>query len=289
VIPTRAIAGAYARPPMADARIDARFTPDAVLAEGALTRVLAGRDHDGAPVILKRLQRHLLWDRHCVEMIDHEARLHDALRGAGIAPLLARGLDDEGPWIALARVPGETLAARAPADPVKTTRALLDVLQRVHTAEARGNALGVVHRDVCPANVLVGPAGEVTLLDFGIATSRWRSDPDRGVLKGTRGYMAPEVVTGDHEVTPAADLFAVAVILTEMLSGRRLYAGVPMMVLSDIADGPVRGPRDLGAAVSPSLDAVVRVALAKSPTARYPDAMTFREALGRCDDWSHRA
>jgi hypothetical protein len=55
---------------MADARIDARFTPDAVLAEGALTRVLAGRDLDGAPVILKRLQRHLLWDRHCVEMID---------------------------------------------------------------------------------------------------------------------------------------------------------------------------------------------------------------------------
>jgi hypothetical protein len=74
---------------MADARIDARFTPDAVLAEGALTRVLAGRDRDGAPVILKRLQRHLLWDRHCVEMIDHEARLHGALRGPGIAPLLA--------------------------------------------------------------------------------------------------------------------------------------------------------------------------------------------------------
>jgi len=289
VIPTRAIAGAYARPPMADARIDARFTPDAVLAEGALTRVLAGRDRDGAPVILKRLQRHLLWDRHCVEMIDHEARLHGALRGPGIAPLLARGLDDEGPWIALARVPGETLAARVPGDPVNVTRALLAVLQRVHDADEQGLALGVVHRDVCPANVLVGPAGEVTLLDFGIATSRWRSDPDRGVLKGTRGYMAPEVVTGEHEITPAADLFAVGVILTELLSGRRLYAGVPMMVLGDIAEGPVRGPRDLGAEVSPALDAAVRVALAKSPAARYPDATAFLDALGRCDNGSHRA
>jgi hypothetical protein len=62
-----------------------------------------------------------------------------------------------------------------------------------------------------------------------------------------------------------------------------------MTVLGDIAEGPVRGPRDLGARVSPALDAAVRVALAKSPAARYPDAATFREALGRCDDWSHRA
>ncbi|MFO0626848.1 MAG: serine/threonine-protein kinase [Polyangiales bacterium] len=274
---------------MADARIDARFTPGEVLSEGALTRVLAARDLDGAPVILKRLQRHLLWDRQCVAMLDHEARLHDALRGPGIAPLLTHGVDADGPWVALARVPGETLAARVPADPVGVARALLAVLARVHAAAHEGLALRVVHRDVCPANVLVGPAGEVTLLDFGIATSRWREDPDRGVLKGTRGYMAPEVVTGDHEVTPATDLFAVGVILTEMLAGQRLYAGVPMRVLGDIAEGPVRGPRDLGAAVSPALDAAVRVALAKSPTARYPDAAAFREALTRCDDASHRA
>jgi hypothetical protein len=61
------------------------------------------------------------------------------------------------------------------------------------------------------------------------------------------------------------------------------------MVLGDIAEGPVRGPRDLGAEVSPALDATVRVALAKSPTARYPDATAFLDALGRCDNGSHRA
>lgn len=259
--------------------IAGRFEPHATISEGALTRILAATDRDGAAVVVKRLQRHLLWDRQCIEMLRHEGRLTEALAGEGIARVIARGDDDDGPYLALEALPGETLAQRAPADVMAVARGLLRVLDRVHLAAAQGVSLRVVHRDVCPANVLRGPDGAVTLLDFGIATSAWRQDPDRGVMKGTRGYMAPEAITGEHELGPPADLFAAGVILTELFAGRRLFEGAFAAVLDDIVDGPVRGPNALGAQVPDHVDAALRRALARHPGDRFARACDMLAAL----------
>jgi serine/threonine protein kinase len=90
---------------------------------------------------------------------------------------------------------------------------------------------------VAPGNVLVRDDGAISLIDFGIATSRWRDAPERGVLRGTRGYMAPEVVTGEGTIDGRSDVFVAAVLLYEMLTGRRLYAGGATEVMLAIAEG----------------------------------------------------
>ncbi|MEZ4393222.1 MAG: serine/threonine-protein kinase [Polyangiales bacterium] len=266
---------------MREHTLDGRFAPRESLSEGALTRVLAATDADGQAVVIKRLQRHLRRDEACRAMLEHEGRLLAALDDPQLPRLLARGEDPDGPFLVLQRLPGQPLAVtrREPEDAVAVTRGLLRVLGRVHLAAAEGVALHIVHRDVCPANVLVTAAGEVSLVDFGISTSAWRSDPDRGVMKGTRGYMAAEVITGGAEVDARADLFAAGVILTELLTGERLYDGPLPAVMEAVVEGPARGPREKHPAVPERLDLVARRAMARDPSARFASAEDFLAAL----------
>lgn len=266
---------------MREHTLDGRFEQGESLSEGALTRVLAATDADGRAAVIKRLQRHLRRDEACRAMLEHEGRILEALDDPRLPKLLARGEDDDGPYLALQRLPGDalTVTRRAPEDALAVTRGLLEVLGRVHLAAAEGVALLIVHRDVCPANVLVTAEGEVSLVDFGISTSVWRRDPDRGVMKGTRGYMAAEVITGEAEVDTRADLFAVGVIFTELLTGERLYDGPLPAVMEAVVEGPVRGPREKHPAVPERLDAIARRAMARDPAARFASAEAFLAAL----------
>jgi serine/threonine protein kinase len=258
------------------------------LGVGALSEALLARVDDGRHVVIKRLHRHLAHDEACAAMFAHEARALAALAHPGVAGLAeVRGLDLTREF-AQAFAPGLGLDAVAAAlgGPMPLAAAgealaqLLDALAHVHARRAPdGAALRLVHRDVCPANVIASREGHVTLVDFGIATSAWRPDPDRGQLKGTRGYMAPEVVTGEREADARADLFAAAVILYELTVGRRLYEGTAARVMAAIADGPLPSPARDAPGYPAALDAVVRRGLARDPDARYPDAAAMRRDL----------
>lgn len=268
---------------MPETILDGRYTLLDAIGLGALSKVFLARDRDGALAVAKRLHRHLAHDATCRAMAEHEARLLGAMDHPNIPRLFAYG-DDPGGWcVVLERVEGVGLDAPRPRVPwpaaAEAVRQLLGTLSYVHQLAAQGAPLAVVHRDVSPANLLVTREGRVALVDFGIATSRWRVDPDRGVMKGTRGYMAPEVVTGARDADARADLFAAGVILTELFTGRRVYEGPAPKVFDAIVEGPVVAPRTLDPSVPHPLDEVAARAMQKSPEDRYSSAGEFLDAL----------
>lgn len=248
------------------------------LGVGALTEVFAAHTPEGRPAVLKRMHRHIAADRALVGLLEHEARVLRALDHPGVPAVYGEGAHAGCPALLLRLQPGDGLDKR-PAGPMPVRRAvaivtgLLAVLGYVHGAVAGSERLAIVHRDVSPQNVLVTPEGQVSLVDFGIATSCWRDDPDRGRLKGTRGYLAPEVITGEAPVEAPSDLFAVGVLLYELVSGARAFGG--SMSASMLAT--VEGPRP--AVPHPGLNAVLARALARDPRARFQHADAMAQAL----------
>lgn len=141
-----------------------------------------------------------------------------------------------------------------------------------------GKPLGVVHRDVSPHNVVVGYDGVTKLLDFGIATSR---DHEPGALTGKACYLAPEQALGNVVADRRSDLFAMAVVLWEMLSGRRMFDAPAPEVLHRLAHAPIPRLADAMPGVDPELDELVARALEKDPAARFQTATEMRQAIER--------
>jgi serine/threonine protein kinase len=154
-----------------------------------------------------------------------EARLLAKLNHPGLVPVYDAGSDDRGrPWVVMELVEGETLADTLRRGPVPSRRAAV-IGRSVALALGYVHSQGLVHRDVKPANVLVGLDERVRLTDFGIArlvdSARVTST---GMMVGTASYLAPEQVTGES-VGPPADVYALGLLLLECLTGAREYAG----------------------------------------------------------------
>ncbi|MEZ4405149.1 MAG: serine/threonine-protein kinase [Polyangiales bacterium] len=253
------------------------------LGVGALAESTLARLPDGAMAVCKRMHRHCASDPSLVAMMEHEARLLARFDHPAIPRLLDFTTVDGAPWMITQYLDGEALDVARPLGVergAEVVLGLLDVLGYVHAvADLDGEALEVVHRDVAPGNVLLRRDGTVALVDFSIATSRWRRDPDRGVMKGTRGYMAPEVVTGEREADARADLFAAGVLLWELTVGERLYAGDPLAVMTAVVESPAPRPSERRPGYPPALEAAVLRALSREVDARYADARAMAAAI----------
>jgi serine/threonine protein kinase len=143
-----------------------------------------------------------------------------------------------------------------------------------------GRPLGIVHRDISPPNVLISKQGEVKVVDFGLAKATSQIETtDPGVVKGKMSYLSPEAARGE-EVDSRADIFAVGILLYEMLTGKRLFYGeTDYQTVELVRNAKIPPLRPQNPQVEPELEDVVRKALARRADDRYTGATDLQDAL----------
>lgn len=265
------------------------------LAVGGMSEVFLARPREGGlsaqRVVIKRLLPELVEDDAIRSAFELEAKLHAGVRHKNVVSFLDYGTYAGEPYIVMELVEGVDLSRimrRASAEGrdlsvgmgVYVARELCAALGCVHGNHAEGLGMPrVVHRDVTPTNVLVSSRGEVKLADFGIARFLGR-DPSIA-LKGKYAYLAPEQVSGD-EFDHRADLFAVGVVLSEMLIGGPLFPGAGQLaVLLAIRDARIDRLRAAKDKLPSGLFEVLERTLARDPNDRYATAFELSLALAR--------
>jgi eukaryotic-like serine/threonine-protein kinase len=253
-----------------------RYRMEAPLAAGGMGEVWAARDLllDRA-VAVKVLGGAFAGDGRAAERLRREARAAGRLEHPAIARVLDLGEDGGRPYLVMELLEGESLAERiartGPTEPAAAARvvaAVADALETAHRA-------GVVHRDVKPGNVFLTSDGGVKVLDFGIASAAGDTTLTTGDLLGTAAYLAPERALG-HRATAASDVYALGVVLYELLAGRRPFeAGSDIeQAMAHVNADPV--PLALLAPAAPApLVAACEQAMAKDPSARPRSAAAF--------------
>ena len=244
-------------------------------------------------VVIKYLLDVAYADGDRVAMFLDEARAVARCDHANVVKIFDIGVDRERYFMALEHLEGWDLAEvakRAAAlrrflpIPV-VVRLMMDAALGLHAAhEARaadGRPMELVHRDVTPRNLFVVREGVLKLLDFGIAKSNLqRAETEVGMVKGTLAYMSPEQCTS-RPIDRRSDVFALGVILHELLSGERLFKrkNAEAMMVAIVSD-PIPPPHREGG-VSDALAAVVSRTLERAPDLRFPTSLAFAEALER--------
>jgi eukaryotic-like serine/threonine-protein kinase len=265
------------------------------IASGGMGQIFLAREHSGGIerlVVIKRVLPHLAEDEDFLAMFQEEAQLVAGLRHPNLITILEWAQVQGRYCLAMEYVQGEDVRrldklARSRGTPVPVGLALRIVaeaaagLHYAHQArDAEGRPLHLVHRDVSPQNILVGFDGGVKVIDFGVAKAAGSaSTTATGVLKGKYPYMSPEQADG-RPVDGRSDLFALGVVLWELLTGHRLFKGESdLMTLRLVRDCQVPPPSLLNPALPAGLDALVLRALGPTPEARFPDCGAFRLAL----------
>jgi hypothetical protein len=147
-----------------------------------------------------------------------------------------------------------------------------EALEYAHRARGpEDEPLGIVHRDVSPANVLLSRSGEVKLTDFGIAKNA-EEHTGHGGVRGKFAYIAPEQAV-NKRVDGRSDVYSAGVMLYELVLGHRLYSGLPDFdALRAVRDGAIKRPSEIDADIDPKLEAILMTALAASPDDRFDSA-----------------
>jgi eukaryotic-like serine/threonine-protein kinase len=243
-------------------------------------------------LVIKRILPHLAADKTFVAMFIDEAKLTAQLVHPKIVQVSDFGDVNGQFFIALEYVDGFDALALLRASAQRQVRLptpicmfialeVLDALDYAHNArDGEGKTMHIVHRDISPSNVFISRRGDVKLGDFGIAHAQKReSKTQAGTLKGKYGYMSPEQVVGGN-LDARSDIFAVGIVLAEMIMGRRLFtAPNDLDVLLMVRDGRLERLDKYCQDLPPELDEMLRKSLKKRVNDRYQTASEFRDVL----------
>ncbi|MBA3398050.1 MAG: protein kinase [Deltaproteobacteria bacterium] len=267
------------------------------LANGGMAQVLLARatgiENFERHVVVKRIHAERAEDPQFVKMFLDEARLAAQLHHNNIVQVHDIGKEKGEYFFAMEYVHGEDLRKLLMAvNKRQGTVPLEHVVTIVTTAaaalhhahEQRGadrKPLGLVHRDVSPANILVGYDGNIKVVDFGIAKAALRGGDSTqvGALKGKVSYMAPEQCAG-KPIDRRSDVYALGIVLYELTTVRRLFKGEnDFLTMSAIVQGNIPKPTTHRPDIPVALEKIILKALALEPKERYQSADEMREAL----------
>jgi len=255
---------------------------------GGMAEVFLGRRRGpgGAEkrLVVKRIRRRYARDPRFIRLFVSEAKLSMSLSHRNIVPVFDFGRAGDELFFVMDYIDGVDLSrairlTKGPIDPVVAAYIAMEICQALdyaHRVRRERGPAGVVHRDVTPRNVLLSFAGEVKLADFGVATLTDREGP--GGVRGTPAYMAPEQATAG-DIDARTDLFALGLVLWEMLAGERAYRGTSVDEL--MAEAEAANVPALSDEVPAALREVVERATARDPEERFTDAHDMQRALDR--------
>ena len=236
----------------------------------------------GRAVALKFLLPHYNLDASAKARFLREAQAAAALDHPNLCTIHEVGTSDEG-WLfmALALYHGETLRARLRREASVSVGETIEIARQIAEGLRAAHAAGIVHRDLKPGNVMLLPDGSVRILDFGLAKARDHTLSPTSVRFGTLSYMSPEQIRAGS-LDGRADLWALGVVLYEMLTGRKPFRGdekalIAQAILHDRPDPPSMHRHDL----SETLEGVVLRLLEKDPARRYATADELLRDLAR--------
>ena len=230
-------------------------------------------------------------DRTVEERFINEGRSAAALDHPNLCTIYEVGASEYGVFLAMPLYPGETLKDRIARQGSLPAAEALDIITQVATGLACAHAAGIVHRDLKPANVMLLPGGAVKILDFGLAKIRDISLTKSHATLGTIGYIAPEQIRS-APVDARTDLWAIGVMIYEMLTGRLPFRGEhEISILHAILHEEPPQPSTLNESLSSPFDDLVGALLQKNPGDRYQSAealLADTAALQRGEALAHR-
>jgi eukaryotic-like serine/threonine-protein kinase len=246
-------------------------------------------------IAIKRILPSLTKNKKFVAMFLDEARLSLSLQHANIVQVFDIGHSEDTYFIVMEYVDGIDLKAlmewrrkisrRIPiAHTLYIVTEICKGLSYAHELlhPENGKPLGIVHRDISPPNVLMSKQGEVKVVDFGLAKATSQIETtDPGVVKGKMSYLSPESARGE-EVDNRADIFAVGILLYELLTGKRLFYGeTDYQTVELVRNAKIPPIKPQNPQVEPELEDVVRKALAKRKEDRFQSATDIQDALAQ--------
>jgi serine/threonine-protein kinase len=258
-----------------------RYRVVAQLGQGGMATIYRAIDTQlGREVAVKLLRPEYLRDPDFSSRFRQEAQNAASLSHPNVVTVYDYGEDPSGPFIVMEYVDGEDLATilrrNAPLPPVQSTRIASAVARALDAAHKRG----IIHRDVKPGNVLIGRDGRVKVVDFGIARAIAEAQMTLpGTTLGSVHYFSPEQARGEP-ATASSDIFALGIVLYEMLTGSRPWEGdsAASVALARL-HGPVPDPALIRPSIPPALALVARTAMAQDPEDRYATAGAMADAL----------
>jgi serine/threonine-protein kinase len=272
--------------------IDGRFRIEERIGEGGMAKVfLATQLSMERRVALKVIREDLSLDPKVIVRFRREVEAVSCLRSPHVISFFDYGESPEGLlYIAMEYLQGQTLRDQLDAQNMLNGIDVIGIMHQVCAAVNEAHAAGISHRDLKPENIFFCDVPTpytpfVKILDFGLAKLRDGLDSHLHITGqqntvGTPAYIAPEMCISEREVDHRADLYALGVMVFEMLAGRLPFTGkAPMAVALAHAKEPIPSACEIAPHLPPGVDSFMSIALAKEPGERFQDAKTFAEAL----------
>jgi formylglycine-generating enzyme required for sulfatase activity/serine/threonine protein kinase len=272
-----------ARPP----REFGRYFIERELGRGGMGTVYLAHDRQlDRLVALKAPHPHLVAaEENFLARFRREARAMATVRHPNVCPIFDVGVFGDWNYLTMAYIDGEPLSVRLHRGEQYSFRDAAELIRQIALAVHAIHNSGVLHRDLKPANILLDRDGAPIVTDFGLARDDRpdeRTLSETGNVVGTPAYMAPEQIehrTG--EIGPATDVYALGVMLYELVSGKRPFEGSSASVMGQVLFAPVAAPSQHNTDVPPSLEAICLKAMSRAPCERFATPKALADALSQ--------